>query len=159
MFNHPAKLKVPKFVTVVVGLKGAEDVEVNCYMVSDQCQALVNANVFGNSEDRKKLVVRTPEPNELVPAFLQEGSPVTSVPPEFFVVNVAHGQPAHENDYNIMKSYDFPVRNRESPATPAHFTGYLKKYSSDPTEKIFANFQLLLYLAELMDVDTALTCA
>ncbi len=70
MFNHPMALKVPKFVTVVVGLKGAEDVEVNCYMVSDQCQALVNANVFGNSEDRKKLVVRTPEPNELVPAFL-----------------------------------------------------------------------------------------
>ena len=140
MFNHPVNLKVPKFVTVVVGLKGAEDVEVNCYMVSDQCQALVNANVFGSSEDRKKLVVREPEPNELVPAFLQEGSPVTSVPPEFFVVNVAHGQPAHENDYNIMKSYDFPVRNRDSPATPAHFTGYLKKYSSDPTEKIFANF-------------------
>lgn len=27
-------LKVPKFVTVVVGLKG-DDVEVNCYMVSD----------------------------------------------------------------------------------------------------------------------------
>lgn len=159
MFDHPLGIKVPKFVTVVVGLKGAEDVEVNAYMVSDQCQALVNANVFGSSEDRKKLVVRTPEPNELVPAFLQEGSPVTSVPPEFFVVNVAHGQPAHENDYNIMKSYDFPVRNRDSPATPGHFTGYLKKYSSDPTEKIFANFQLLLYLAELMDLDTALTCA
>ena len=65
---------------------------------------------------------------------------MTSVPPEFFVVNVAHGQPAHERDYNIIKSYDFPVRNRDEPATPAHFTGYLKKYQSDPTEKIFANF-------------------
>lgn len=33
-FDHTIGLKVPKFVTVVVGLKG-EDVEVNCYMVSD----------------------------------------------------------------------------------------------------------------------------
>lgn len=89
-FEHPMGIKVPKFVTVVVGLKG-DDVEVNCYMVSDQCQALVNANVFGNSEDRKKLVVRSPEPNEMVPAFLQEGAGVTEVAPEFFIVNVAHG--------------------------------------------------------------------
>lgn len=65
-------LQVPKFVTVVVSMKN-DDVEVNCYMVSDQCQALVNANVFGHSDDRKKLVVRKPEPNEMVPAFLQEG--------------------------------------------------------------------------------------
>jgi len=151
-------LKVPKFVTVIVSLKG-EDVEVNCYMVSDQCQALVNANVFGHSEDRKKLVVRTPEQNEMVPAFLQEGTSVTEVAPEFFIVNVAHGQPSHGNDYNILKIYDFPTKNRGNPATPADFSGYLRKYSSDPTEKIFANFQLLIYLAELMDIDTALTCA
>ena len=68
-FEHPLGLKVPKFVTVVVTLKD-DDVEVNCYMVSDQCQALVNANVFGHSDDRKKLVVRKEEPGEMVPAFL-----------------------------------------------------------------------------------------
>lgn len=157
-FDHPMGLKVPKFVTVVVSLKG-EDVEVNCYMVSDQCQALVNANVFGHSEDRKKLVVRTPEQNEMVPAFLQEGTSVTEIAPEFFIVNVAHGQPSHANDYNILKIYDFPTKNRGNPATPGDFSGYLRKYSSDPTEKIFANFQLLIYLSELMDIDTALTCA
>ena len=84
---------------------------------------------------------------------------MTEVPVEFFLIQCAHGQPAHENDYNIIKSYDFPVRNRDEPATPGHFTGYLKKYASDPTEKIFANFHLLVYLAELMDLDTALTCA
>ena len=68
-FDHPVGAKVAKYVTVIVGLKN-DDVEVNCYMVSDQCQALVNANVFGHSDDRKKLVVRTPEPNEMVPGFL-----------------------------------------------------------------------------------------
>ena len=51
------------------------------------------------------------------------------------------------------------MKNRDDPATPAHFSGYLKKYKGDPTEKIFANFQLLVYLSEMMDIDTALTCA
>jgi len=35
-FDHPLGIKVAKFVTVVVTLKD-DDVEVNCYMVSDQC--------------------------------------------------------------------------------------------------------------------------
>lgn len=96
--------------------------------------------MFAQSEERKKLVVREPGPDEMVPAFLQEGEGVKHVAPEFFVVNVAHGQPAHGNDYNVLKSYDFPVRNRDDPPTPAHFTGYLKKYASDPSEKSFANF-------------------
>ena len=52
---------------------------------------MVNANVFGHSEDRKKLVVRTPEPHEMVPPFVQEGAAVTEIPPEFFIVNVGHG--------------------------------------------------------------------
>lgn len=65
---------------------------------------------------------------------------MTEVAPEFFVVNVAHGQPSHTNDYNILKISDFPVKNRDSPATRAEFKGYLNKYSSDPTEKLFANF-------------------
>ena len=75
----------------------------------------------------------------MVPAFLEEGKAMTEVAPEFFVVNVANGQPA-SNDYSIMKIYDFPVKNRDSPATRAEFSGYLNKYASDPTEKMFANF-------------------
>ena len=60
--------KVAKFVTVVVKPKD-DDIDVRCYMVSDQCQKLVAANVFGHSDDRKKLVVRTPEAHEMVPNF------------------------------------------------------------------------------------------
>ena len=83
---------------------------------------------------------------------------MTEIEPAFFVVNVASGSPSHDN-YNILKIYDFPVKNRDSPAKREEFTGYLNKYRSDPTEKLFANFQLLLYLIEMMDIDTALTIA
>ena len=37
---------------------------------------------------------------------------MTEVAPEFFIVNVANGHPGHDNDFNILKSYDFPVKNR-----------------------------------------------
>ena len=84
--------------------------------------------------------MREPGPTEMVPAFMQEGKPVKQVEPDFFVVSLAHGQPAHQNDFNVLKLYDFPVRNRDQAATPAHFTGYLRKYAGDPSEKSFANF-------------------
>ena len=62
---------------------------------------------------------------------------MTEIEPAFFVVNVASGSPNHDN-YNILKIYDFPVKNRDSPAKREEFTGYLNKYRSDPTEKLFA---------------------
>lgn len=95
----------------------------------------------------------------MVPAFMQEGKAVKEVEPSFFIVSVAHGQPSHGCDYSVMKIYDFPAVNREREATRAEFTGYLRKYAAEPSERTFANFQLLLYLAEMMDIETALAVA
>jgi hypothetical protein len=53
--------------------------------------AIVNAGVFGESEDRKTLTVREPAADEMVPAFMQEGKPVKQVEPAFFIISVAHG--------------------------------------------------------------------
>ena len=61
---HPMGFKVPKYVTVVLQMKD-DDVDVHCYMVSDQCQAIVNAGVFADSDDRKKLIVREPAHDEM----------------------------------------------------------------------------------------------
>ena len=55
-------------------------------------------------------------------------------------MSLAHGQPSHDKDYNILKTYDFPAKNRESPATQSEFSGYLKKYKSEKSERKFANF-------------------
>lgn len=71
-FDHPLGFKVSKYVTVVVQPKG-DDVGVECYMVSDQCQALERDNVFGDSDSRKKMKVRVPGENEMVPAFVTKG--------------------------------------------------------------------------------------
>ena len=128
-------------------------------MVSDQCQALERDNVFGESDNRKLLKVREPGPDDMVPTMLTQGKGVKEVEPEFFIVSLAHGQPQHEKDYNILKIHDFPAKNRDKPATQNEFKGYLKKYKSEKSERKFANFQLLLYIAQLLDIDTAVAIA
>lgn len=90
IFDHPDGFKVSKYVTVVVQPKG-DDVGVECYMVTDQCQALERDNVFGNTDDRKFIKVRDPGPDEIVPTVLTQGKPVKEIEPAFFIVSLAHG--------------------------------------------------------------------
>lgn len=127
------------FVTVVVQPKG-EDVGIECYMISDQGQALERDNVFGNSEDRKLIKLRETGPDDMVPTILTQGKGVKEIEPEFFIVSLAHGQPQHGKDYNILKIHDFPAKNREKNATKPEFTGYLKKYKAEKSERKLANF-------------------
>ena len=112
--DHPEGYKVSKFVTVVVKTKSDGDIGIEAYMVSDQCQALERDDVFGDSESRKKMVLREPKPNEMIPSFVMEGKSVKEFEPDFFIVSLSNGQPKGKKDYNYIKNYDFPVRNRTS---------------------------------------------
>ena len=76
----------------------------------------------------------------MMPTIVTAGKNVKSFPPDFFLVSLAYGQPAETTNFSVMKIYDFPVKNRESPATPSEFSGYMKKYAAEPSEKQFANF-------------------
>jgi len=134
--HNSVKTNVPKFVTIVARKKGEEDqVDLEAYMISDQGQALERDNVFGPSKDKKMMTLRVPGDDDLVPTVLTKGTDVKEFPPDFFLVSLAYGQPADTTDHSILKIHEFPVMNRESPATPMEFSGYLKKYASDPSEK------------------------
>ena len=86
-------------------------------MISDVGQALERDHVFGNSNEKNKMCVREPDENEMMPSIVTAGKPVKEFPPEFFLVSLAYGQPANTTDHSIMKIYEFPVKNREAPAT------------------------------------------
>lgn len=60
-------------------------------MVSDTCQALERDNVFGNSEDPTKLVIREPTRMEAMPAILREGAGVKEFENDFMLVSLANG--------------------------------------------------------------------
>ena len=113
--------------TVVVKPKGdGAEIGIEAYMVSDQCQALERDNVFGNTDQRKKMVLREPAENEMIPSVVMEGKPVKEFEPDFFIVSLSNGQPKTKKDYNILKNYDFPVRNRGGKApTRKDFKDYI----------------------------------
>lgn len=90
-----------------------------------------------------------------MPKFLYKGSNTNKIEPDFFIVNVASGQPGH-NRYNILKNYDFPVLNRtDQRPTKQQVVQYLKRRSGSPTHLKFSNFQLLVYLSHLIDIDVS----
>ena len=75
------------------------------------------------------MCTREPNDNEIIPTILTTGKNVKKFPQDFFLVSLAYGQPAETTNFSIMKIYDFPVKNRETPATPSEFSGYMKKYA------------------------------
>ena len=94
---------------------GGQESEVNAYMVSDQCQALNRDEIFGESKG-KKMSARIPtSKDDMVPSIMMGGKQATEFDPEFFIVQLGHGQPKSEQDFNILKNYDFPVENRRDP--------------------------------------------
>ena len=128
-------------------------------MASDQCQALERDAVLGDSGDAKKMIIREPKSDEAMPAVLREGAPVKEFEPDFFLVSLAHGQPNENNTkFNVLKRYDFPVMNRfGKKASPNDFKSFMQgsKGQKNNYER-FACFQALLYLSEMLDIDTAL---
>lgn len=93
--------------------KENDEIGVECWMTSDQCQALERDNVFGDTTDPAKMTVREPNYDEAMPAFLREGAPTKVFEQDFFLVSLAHGQSTDDNlKFNILKRYDFPMRHR-----------------------------------------------
>lgn len=123
-------------------------------MVSDQCQALERDHIFANSDDDKMMAVREPKDDEMFPAIIKEGKSVKQFDPEYFIVNVANGQPKEIQDHNILKNYDFLAQNRQVRPNKNDMKNYIKAHKSDKSSKKFANFQFLLYISKELDVDT-----
>ena len=70
----------------------------------------------------------------MIPACVTEGKTVKEFEPEFFIVQMAHGQPKTVKDYNIMKNYDFPFFNRGGKVPNKNdYKNYIKKHKNEPS--------------------------
>jgi len=159
--EHHTGYKVSKFITIVLRPNQANNDEIvpDVYMVSDQAQALEKDGVFGEPQTRKELPVREPiDSNDILPTVIQEGKEVKNIAPEFFVVNVAHGQPKN-NNFAVVKHADFPVENRIIAQKPGDVKIYLAKYKKEKSYERFSDFHLLVYIMKLIDVETACVIA
>ena len=86
--THESGYKVSKFITIVVKPRENNEADVECYMVSDLCQAMERDAVFGDSESKKEMKIRKPNKNEIMPTVYMESKPVETFDPDFCIVNV-----------------------------------------------------------------------
>lgn len=141
LVDHPEGYKVSKFATVVAKPSGPQqDIQLHCYQVSDQCQALERDNIFGDSESHKHMVLREANENEMIPSVLQEGKPAKEFELDFFIVSLGHGSMKIGKDFNILKYYDFPVANRMSSRSGKDFKDYIKRHKNEPASRRYACF-------------------
>ncbi|GFE54896.1 hypothetical protein BaOVIS_023000 [Babesia ovis] len=133
----------------------------NAFMVSDTAMALLRDGIISDVQP-DPMVLRMREPkhkNEVLPQIIESGKEVTSFDPSWFVIRVNDSAPITPN--SMFKYADFPRENRSArPVTPGAVKKFLSSRlaegfdASDPN--IFSDFHLLLYLAKVLDVDTAL---
>lgn len=149
---HPTGYKVSKFVTVVLKPTDDGNAMPEAYMVSDQAQALERDNVFGDSENRRRLVKRKAKEGELLPTLMCENKPAEEFQPEWFIVSLGCGMP--KKSMMILEHSEFPQWHR-NPLSKNDVKQALNKRKNEPTFKRFSDFHLLIAIAHLLDIDTA----
>lgn len=150
--SHPVGIDVSKQITLVLRAdnENGNTVKPEVYMVSDELQSLIRDELIDEPDSRKFLKIKKPKNSKFTTKFLTKGKLCDKVEPDFFIVNVAHGQ-SKNVQFNVLNNQDFPPANRKDPQRPSDVKNYLKKYKHLPSFKKFANFHLLLYLAKMID--------
>lgn len=88
-------------------------------------------------------------------SFVCQEKGVTEFEPEFLLVNIGHGH-SPDNRFSILKNADFPGRGRKK-IDNADLKAYMQRYKSKPAYIKYSDFNLLLYIAEEFDLETART--
>jgi nuclear protein localization family protein 4 len=155
--THFTKFPLSKFVTCVIRPDPEQEGRPtpNVFMVSDQCVAMMRDDLIGDSPDPKYCVVKDQGKNMLMPSVLESGKPTKKFDPDWFLVRVGDGAPKKVR--SMFKHATFPRENRQPPQKRDDLKNYFRKVSqSEPTWSRFADFHLILYLAQEFDIDTAL---
>lgn len=128
---------------------------INPFMVSDQCAAMVRDGILCESSDRRHCIVRENREKELISDFIVEGKPSKKILTDFFVVRVNDTAPKKLR--SLFTHADFPRENRQThPQRRDDLKRYFQKRDrNEPSWSRFADFHLLLYIAQEIDIDTA----
>jgi nuclear protein localization family protein 4 len=152
---HFTKYRLSKFVSCAIR---ADVKSLSPFMVSDQFAAMVRDGIIRQDADRKSVVVREAQKGELVSDFLVEGKPTKKMATDFFIVRVNDTVP--KKFEKLFKHADFPRENRQTPQRRDDLKKYFKKIpTSEQSWSRFADFHLILYIAQEIDVDTAIMIA
>jgi nuclear protein localization protein 4 homolog len=170
-----------QFVTVTVRrnlnekgqVKMDEGIEPKGFMASDTMMAMVRDNVLADPLPSDSLIrMKLPRPNTSDPpapeviVASQNGQVQrrgTEFDPDLAIVTVeiGYGQKGSGRSCRF-KHATFPVENREAfgiVQSAAALRSHLIKYKSEKLAHALSDFHLLIYLAQVFDVNTAAICA
>jgi nuclear protein localization protein 4 homolog len=160
--EHYTKYALSKFCTCIthpdMSAGGAPQTDV--FMVSDQFCAMVRDKLIENNPelqtDLKRIKLREAIHGELQPEVLEAGKSTSKdYDPDWFVVKVNSGAPVKPRSFFVHSH--FPRENRVSgPQLRSDIKRYLSKCaSSEPGWSKCSDFHLLLFVARILDIDTA----
>ncbi|CAE8635836.1 unnamed protein product, partial [Polarella glacialis] len=157
--QHFTKYRLSKFVSCAVRPDPAQGGQpgINPFMVSEQACAMLRDGILTSTpSDRRCCVVRdAKDKNEIIPEFLVEGKESKKIATDFFVVRVNDTAP--KKHVRLFTHAEFPRENRQThPQRREDLKKYFNKIpKSEPSWSRFADFHLILYIAQEIDVDTA----
>eukprot|EP00397_Hematodinium_sp_SG-2012_P015891 GEMP01016193.1.p1 GENE.GEMP01016193.1~~GEMP01016193.1.p1 ORF type:complete len:489 (+),score=117.12 GEMP01016193.1:80-1546(+) len=126
-----------------------------CYMISDQCTAMIRDGLMQEPNDHRRCRIREGAKNELLPTVLESGRETADFDPDWFVVRVNDGAPKKQK--SLLNHAIFPIENRPERQSREALKQYFRKVASLPQSWArYADFHLLLYLAREFDVDTVM---
>eukprot|EP01068_Selenidium_serpulae_P018382 Selendium_serpulae@DN6453_c1_g2_i1.p1 len=128
----------------------------NAFMVSDMGQALIKSELLVPSKDRQDTFeLRAPQKHEALPTILEASQPTTHIDSHWFIVRVAESAP--KTVRSIFEYAIFPRENRNKEVGWEHIKEHLKATpKSLPVARRMADFHLIVRLADLFDLESAL---
>ena len=160
--EHYTRYTLSKFTKCIVhpNLQAEGAPEMDVFMASDQFCAMIRDGLIESKDelqtDAKRIKLRASLPGELLPQILEAGKAASTVlDPDWFVVKVNSAAPVKPRSFFVHSH--FPRENRQN---QQQFRSDIKRYlakcsSNEPSWSKLSDFHLLLYIAQLLDIDTA----
>ena len=156
--EHYTKYSLSKFTTCIIHPDMAKEAspQTDVFMVSDQLCGMIRDGLVGDQTNSKRMQLREALPGEIQPQVLEAGKNASEdYDPDWFVVKVNSGAPVQPK--SLFAHSHFPRENR---AGVPQFRSDLKRYfakcpAQEPNWMKLADFHLLIFIANVFDLDTA----
>jgi hypothetical protein len=156
--THSTGYRLSNFFTVLVrkNQDPKKPIEPEVFMVSDQAQALEQARMFvPNTKSTFKMQLRNYDlRDEIRPVVYVGGKEVEEFEIEYLLVKIASGIGKNKH-FAIMKSNLFPPSSR-GPIKIQQLKDYINRTKHQPSIVRYGDLNLLLFIAEALDLATAM---
>ncbi|SOV11596.1 nuclear protein localization protein 4, putative [Plasmodium sp. gorilla clade G2] len=157
---HYTNYPISNFITCTISpdpLLSNEPVT-NAFMVSDLGMALMRDNLIQENQlDPSHIQLRNPNKNELLPQILEGGKETNKFDTDWFIVRVNESAPKVER--SIFKNFHFPRENRQHLQSAFNVKEYFrsnKLHRGTRGNHQCSDFHLILFVAKVLDIETAL---